>query len=178
MRSIVVLGTLCLAILGCDGDGADPDRVTLDATFSGPFAETYNYQSLTGGGSSSCVVSYSMAGTVSLELDEPGGTGPGRVEVEWTETMTGKTGNGCGGEGGNRNGGMSGDLTGTHADFRFSDQRVSTGPLPVTTRLDVAGSQTDDGATATVTIGHTANGTIGTTGIVTSGSFTSTVTLR
>ena len=172
------MGTLCLAFLGCDGDSTDPDRVALEATFSGPFAETYNYQSLTGGGSSTCVVTYDVAGTVSVELDDPGGTSPGTIEVEWSETMSGKTGNGCGDEGGNRNGGMIGDLTGTHADFRFADERIATGPLPITTRIDVVGSQTDAGATATVTIGHTASGTIETTAINLSGSATWSVTLR
>jgi hypothetical protein len=155
----------CVALAGCDSVGLGGGG--LEASFSGPVSESYTYQSLQGGGITSCVVSYDVTGTVHLDLKESvaAGASPGTVEVDWTQTIESRAGNGCGQEGNGGDFDKGGDLTGSLDDFHFTDELKSPGAFVVTARTEVGGQRAGEGATGFVSISRSGSGVTGTTNV-------------
>src|SRR5688572_10673536 len=86
-----------LLLAACPNGTEPDDAAALEACFSGPFVETNNYTSLTGGGSFVCVVPFDITGDVRVEFEEAGNPKVGELDIEWSESVRSKVGS-CGGE--------------------------------------------------------------------------------
>lgn len=150
MRHSSVLA-VCAACLACSDAGVGLGGAVYSGEFSGPYVETFTVNR--DGGVHTCLITFTVSGTITVDLQESGGSVTGEGRVEGNETPVGISGEPlCGPQAVGRKIDMDGVVTGSAADFRFSAQHVVNAPVPVTNGVAFVGALSDGVVTGTLRV--------------------------
>jgi hypothetical protein len=148
-------------------------------TYSGPITGQWTVTHVSIGDITvTCTSTRTIGGTVTIVLEESGGTVVGDLNANFTETEIGRTGS-CTGDFGGLRGNRQCDITGTVGNLACTERTVfPSEALTVTTTLAFSGSLGGGAISGTMTLTQTGQGVTGTSRNMVSGSTSFPVTLR
>ncbi|MDB4874471.1 MAG: hypothetical protein JWM41_917 [Gemmatimonadetes bacterium] len=178
-RFLAVALLLCGACAASTTDVATTAK-TYTGTYSAQVVESTVSTSLTGGGTFPCTNTYTMAGTMTMTIDQVSGAMVGSAQIAGMQTETAHSSAASCAAKGNLATSWAPKLTGTTADIHFDDQSVATNAgYAVTSKTSFAGTLSGGVVSGVLGFSVAGSGTLGgVTSVVQSYSSTMNVTLR